>query len=238
MSSATAEVIGAGARQYVREPMNLVLLLVLPPLFIVAMSSAISTFSGVLGGNLGERAGAGLSGLWAASILTGVASFFLASASARVDGRLVLAGLHPTSLTAAHVTATLTIALVTTTVSVGILLATQTVGRPEVLFAAILAAALIYGFIGSLLSVYVRGDLEGSFVIILLFMLDAFVGGPLAAGEGVFAESLPLHSPSEISIAGMVDAPVKDSWVAWSGGYLLVLAAVAALALSRRRVGG
>jgi len=237
MSTATQEVIVANARQYVREPVNLALLLLIPPLFIIAMSGAISTFSNVTGGNLDERAGTGLSGLWAAAILTGVGSFFLSLASTRVDGRLLLAGLRPAAVAAAHGLVTVAIAVLTTTVSVAILLFTQEVARLEALVAAILLASLIYGSIGSLLSVYVRGDLEGSFVIILIFMLDAFVGGPLAAGKGVFADLLPVHFPSEIAVAAMAGSPIESGWWLWSLVYLGAMAGPATVAVIRRRPG-
>jgi hypothetical protein len=237
MSTATQEVIVANARQYLREPVNLALLLIIPPLLIIAMSGAISTFSNVIGGNLGERAGTGLSGLWAAAILTGVASFFLSLASARVDGRLILAGVRPGAVAAAHGLVTVAIAVLTTAVSVAILLSTQDIVRLDGLFAAILMASLIYGSIGSLLSVYVRGDLEGSFVIILVFMLDAFVGGPLAAGKGIFADLLPVHFPSEITVAAMVGSPIEGSWWLWSVVYLAAVAVPATVAVIKRRVG-
>ncbi|MPZ50571.1 MAG: hypothetical protein GEU75_14955 [Dehalococcoidia bacterium] len=235
MSSPAQEVIYASAKQYLREPVNLALLLIIPPLLIVAMSGALSTFSNVIGGNLGQRAGSGLAGLWAAAILTGVASFFLSLASACVDGRLILAGLRPSAVTAAHAAMTILIALLTAAVSVLILLATQDVGRLAALFGAIFVAALIYGSLGSLLSVYVHGDLEGSFVIILIFMLDAFVGGPLAAGRGIAADLLPVHFPSEVAIASMIDAPIHDSWLVWSGLYLVATSLLATYALMRRR---
>jgi hypothetical protein len=236
MSAPTEEVIAANVRQYVREPVNLALLLIVPPLFIIAMSGAIGTFSDVLGGNLGERAGTGLSGLWAAMILTGVASFFLALASARVDARLILSGLRPAGVAAGHALVTVAIALVTTAISVAILLLTQEVAMPAVLFAAILLASLIYGAIGFFLSVYVHGDLEGSFVIILIFMLDAFVGGPLASGQGLIADIMPVRFPSEIAVSAMVDAPLKDEWWLWSLLYLLAVAVPASIAIVRRRV--
>jgi hypothetical protein len=236
MSAPTEEVIAANIRQYVREPVNLALLLIVPPLFIIAMSGAISTFSNVLGGNLGERAGTGLSGLWAAMILTGVASFFLALASTRVDARLIISGLRPAGVAAGHALVTVAIAVMTTVISVAILFSTQEVANLEVLFAAILLSSLIYGAIGFLLSVYVQGDLEGSFVIILIFMLDAFVGGPLASGQGLLAELMPVHFSSEIAVAGMVGSPVSDEWWLWSGLYLLAVAVPASIAIIRRRV--
>ena len=235
MSSAAQEVIYASGRQYVREPVNLFLLVLIPPLLIIAMSGAISTFSNVIGGNLGERAGTGLSGLWAAAILTGVASFYLSLAGARVDGRLVLAGLSRAAVAVAHGSVTAAIALLTTAISVTMLLATQDVGDPLGLFLAILLASLIYGSMGSLLSVYVKGDLEGSFVIILVFMLDAFVGGPLASGRGLVVELFPVHFPSQIAVAAMLDAPVSQSWWLWSGLYLAAVLVPALIAMLRRR---
>lgn len=236
MSAPTEEVILANMRQYVREPVNLALLLIVPPLFIIAMSGAIGTFSNVLGGNVGERAGTALSGLWAAMILTGVASFFLALASARVDARLIISGLRPAGVAAGHALVTMAIAFMTTAISVAILLSTQEVAKAEVLFAAILLASLIYGAIGFLLSAYVHGDLEGSFVIILIFMLDAFVGGPLASGQGLLADLMPVRFPSEIAVAGMVGSPVDGEWWLWSGLYLLAVALPASVAIIRRRV--
>jgi hypothetical protein len=235
MSAAAQEVIVANVRQYVREPVNIALLIILPPLFILAMSGALSTFSEVLGGNLGVRAGAGLAGLWAAAILTGVASFFLSLASARVDGRLIMAGLRPGSVGAAHAAVTVVVAVLTTSISTGMLLATQEVASAGALFAAILIASLIYGSIGSILSVYVRGDLEGSFVIILIFMLDAFVGGPLAAGKGIFADLLPVHFPSEIAISAMVGSSADNEWWLWSLAYLAAVSVPAVIAVVRRR---
>jgi hypothetical protein len=236
MSAPTQEVIVANFRQYVREPVNLALLLIVPPLFIIAMSGAISTFSNVLGGNLGVRAGTGLSGLRAAAILTGVASFFLALASARVDGRLIIAGLRPAGVAAGHALVTVAIAFMTTAISVVILLSTQEVAKLDTLFAAIFLASLIYGAIGFLLSVYVHGDLEGSFVIILIFMLDAFVGGPLASGQGLMADLMPVRYPSEIAVAAMAGLPVQAEWWLWSGLYLVAMAVPASIAIIRRRV--
>jgi hypothetical protein len=214
---------------------NVALLLIVPPLLIIAMSGAISTFSNVIGGNLGERAGTAVSGLWAAALLTGVASFFLAVATSRVDARLVLAGLNAKVIAASHGLVTVTIALLTTAVSLVILLFTQEVAQTEVLFAAIFLAAMIYGAIGSLLSVYVRGDLEGSFVIILVFMLDAFVGGPLASGQGLLTDLFPVHFPSEIAVSAMVGSPIQEDWWLWSAAVLIVVGSAALLALSTRK---
>lgn len=231
MASPAVEVAFANARQYSRQPINLVLLALIPPLFIIAMSSAIGTFSDVLGGNLGERAGTGLAGLWAASLLTGAATFFILRTSVRTDGRLVAAGLRPSSLGLAHATTAVALAVLTTSVSFSMLMLTQDVADPVDLFAAILLAALVYAAIGVALAWFIEGDLEGSFVIILVFMLDAFVGGPLGGGSGFFAGLFPVHFPSEIAVAAMLGGSYRAEWFIWSGLYLALLAGVSPLVI-------
>jgi hypothetical protein len=231
MASPAGEVVFANARQYARQPINLVLLALIPPLFIIAMSSAIGTFSDVLGGNLGERAGTALAGLWAASLLAGAATFFILRTSIRADGRLVAAGLPPSSLGMAHAATAVVLATLTTSVSFSMLVLTQDVADPLDLFVAILLAALVYAAIGAALAWFIEGDLEGSFVIILVFMLDAFVGGPLGGGGGFFAGLFPVHFPSEIAVASMLGTAYKAEWLAWSGIYLALLAGVSPLAV-------
>lgn len=229
MASPSAEVALANARQYVRQPVNLFLLAILPPLFIVAMGSAIGTFSDVLGGNLNERAGTGLAGVWAASLLAGAATFFILRTSVRTDGRLVVAGLRPSSLGLAHVATALALAIITTSVSFSVLMVSQEVSKPPELFAAILIAALTYAAIGAGLAWFIEDDMEGSFVIIFVFMLDAFVGGPLAGAGGWFAGLYPIHFPSEIAVASMLGEPYEAEWLVYAAVYLGLLTSVSPL---------
>jgi len=78
---------------------------------------------------------------------------------------------------------------------------------------------------------FIEGDLEGSFVIILVFMLDAFVGGPLGGGSGFFAGLFTVHFPSEIAVASMLGTSYKVEWLVWSGIYLALLAGVSPLVI-------
>lgn len=229
MASPAAEVTLANARQYVRQPVNLFLLAILPPLFIVAMGSAIGTFSDVLGGNLNERAGTGLAGVWAASLLAGAATFFILRTSVRTDGRLIVAGLRPSSLGLAHVATALALAIITTSVSVAVLIVSQDVSKPTELFGAILLAALIYAAIGAGLAWFIEDDMAGSFVIIFVFMLDAFVGGPLAGAGGWFVGLYPIHFSSEIAVASMLGESYQAEWFVWAVVYLLLVASVSPL---------
>lgn len=234
MAAPTFEVVIASGRSYVRQPINLVLLVLVPAVFIIAMRSAIGTFSNVLGGNVGERAGTGLAGLWAAALLAGVAVFFVLRTTLSTDARLVVAGLSRRSFVAAHSVTAVAIGAVTSAVSLGVLLATQDVASPATLFLAIFISALIYGAMGIGLARLIEGDLEGSFVLILVFMLDAFVGGPLGGAHGLGAAVYPLHYTSEITVAAMTGGGYPAEWLLYGLAYLAVLA-VLPLAVGGRR---
>jgi hypothetical protein len=54
------------------------------------------------------------------------------------------------------------------------------------LWAAIVLGALAYEGLGFALAFFISGDLEGLFVIILVFMLDAFVAGPVGGASGLW----------------------------------------------------
>jgi hypothetical protein len=48
---------------------------------------------------------------------------------------------------------------------------------------------------------------------------------------------LPVHFPSEITVAAMVGSPIEGSWWLWSVVYLAAVAVPATVAVIKRRVG-
>ena len=234
MTSASVAVLRATGRQYARQPINIALLLILPPLLVLAFASALSTFSNVLGGNLNESAGAGLGALWAAALLAGSASFFLLSASRRADERLLIAGLRPLTLNVAHAIGGGILAVVAGSVGFAMVIVTQDVASPIDLWLAIMLGAVAYEALGIMLAFFVRGDLEGSFLIILVFMFDAFVAGPLGGASGAWPNLFPLHHPSQIAVNAILDGNVDRTRYLWGFGYAAVLL-VLSIAIRARR---
>lgn len=234
MATATLEVLKATGKQYGRQPINLFLLLILPPLFVLALGRAFSTFSDVLGGNVSERQGAAMAAVWVAALLAGSAAFFVLSASRRADERLIVAGLRPVALEGAHAIAGAVLAIGAGTIGFLVVVATNEVSSPSYLWLAIIAGALAYEALGVGIAFLVNGDLEGSFVIILVFMLDAFVAGPLGGPSGFWPNLFPLHHPSQIAIQAVVQAEVDATKLWWAAVYPLLLIMGAALARARR----
>jgi len=234
VGAAAGAVLRAAGLQYARRPINLVLLVVLPPLFVLALAGAVGTFSGVLGGNLTERTASALGALWAGALLAGSAAFFLISGGRRADERLVVAGVRRSTLGIAHGLALAVLAVITATIAFGVVVATHEIRSPLDLWAGLVLGALAYEGLGIALAFFVDGDLEGSFVIVLVFMFDAFVAGPLGGASGLWPNLFPLHHPSQLVIDAAVSTDVDRTRYAWSVVYTLGLLALAAVAHVRR----
>ena len=83
--------------------------------------------------------------------------------------------------------------------------------------------AFAYEALGITLAFFVRGDLEGSFLIILVFMFDAFVAGPLGGASGDWPNLFPLHHPSQIAVDAILDGNVDRTRYVWGFGYAAAL---------------
>jgi len=234
MGPASLALLRAAGKQYARQPTNVVLFVILPPLFVLALGAAMSTFSDVLGGNLTERTSTALAALWAAALLSGSASFFIVSASRRADERLVIAGMQRGAVEVAHAAAATIMASAAGTTGFAIVVMTSDIARPVHLLAAVVVGATAYAAVGVALAFVIRGDLEGSFVIILVFMFDAFIAGPLGGADGFWPNLFPLHHPSELVVDAALNADVSAARYLWSAGYTLLLIGVAAAAHKRR----
>lgn len=234
MGPASLALLRAAGKQYARQPTNVVLFVILPPLFVLALGAAMSTFSDVLGGNLTERTSTALAALWAAALLSGSASFFIVSASRGADERLVIAGMQRHAVEVAHAAGAATMAAAAGTTGVVILVVSTDIASPVHLLAAVVLGATAYAATGIALAFVIRGDLEGSFVIILLFMFDAFIAGPLGGADGFWPNLFPLHHPSELVVDAALNADVSAGRYLWSAGYTVLLVGVAAAAHKRR----
>ncbi len=70
-------------------------------------------------------------------------------------------------------------------------------------------------------------------MIILVFMFDAFVAGPVGAASGFWPNLFPLHHPSHLVVDAALNPDVDVARYGWSVAYTFVLLGVAAL--SHRR---
>lgn len=181
--------------EYARRPLNVVLLVAVPVVFVTLSAGALSDFADILGGvsDLGEVEAATAG--WAAAVLAGVAGFFHVSTSRDADRRLAAAGAGAGRVVFSRLLSTVALALLA---SVGSLVAlgarTDLATTPRVVGATVLFA-LIYTGLGVTVGALVRSEMNGSLIVVFAWIFDVFFG-PAMGGSAWFIRLFPLHFPT------------------------------------------
>ncbi len=208
--------------EYARRPLNLVLLAVVPVVFVSLSADAIADFARILGGEASigqlEAATAG----WAAAFLAGVTGFFHVTGSREPDRRLAAAGSATTKVVAARVASTLTLAAVASAGALIALAARADLTDPVRAVGATIMSAVIYLAIGVTVGALIRSEVNGSLIIIFIWMFDVFLGPAMGRTESLITRFFPSHFPTLV----MLDAttthagPLDDlgASLAWTFG--------------------
>jgi hypothetical protein len=171
------------AREQLRAPFTLALMVAIPVLFVVSAAGALSDFASALGGSLAADAAVALSAGWAAAFISGTIGFFQAASSRGADRRLALAGAGPARVAASRIAASVLLAVVAAAAAFIALTARGDVTHPLHAAVALLAFALLYLAIGVLVGSVVGAPLEGSLAVAFIFLLDAFSGPGMTGGS-------------------------------------------------------
>jgi hypothetical protein len=171
------------AREQLRAPFTLALLVVVPSLFVVSAAGALSDFADALGGSLAGDAAVVLSAGWAAGLISGALGFFQAASSRGADRRLALAGLGPGRVAVSRIGASVLLAIVAAAAAFVALSLRVDVAHPTHAAFAIVAFALLYLGVGVLVGSLIQAPLEGSLLVAFIFLLDAFAGPGMTGGD-------------------------------------------------------
>lgn len=236
--SSLAQPGGSFLREHLREPLTLALLILIPATFVVASAAVLGEFADALGGEVAGRSASALGAGWAAAFLAGTIGFFQVNSAREADRRLALAGMGVWRVTAGRIGAALTLAALVSAVAFATLWVRAGVEHPAHTFAAIGAFAMIYVGIGALVGAFVRGALEGSLTVAMVFLVDAF-SGPGMTDSGGVAVIAPTRNAAEMLIdagAGQ-GSPVSD-WLIVAGTAIgLLVVAVISFRLAARGTG-
>lgn len=202
----------------------------------------LADFASALGG--GAEAGAieAASAGWAAAILAGVGGFFHVAGSREPDRRLAASGAGALRVVAARIGSAFVLAaiaaagaLVALTIRIGIADVPQTI-------AATALFAIIYLAIGTAVGALVRSEMNGSLLVIFIWVFDVFLSPAMGVVDTPALRALPLHFPTAVvtNLASGHAGQLGDLGVsvAWAVGGLGV--AIAALVATTRpaRIGG
>jgi len=210
---------------YVRNPVNLLLLAVVPVVFVVVVAGSLADASKLLGGQgpAVETASAG----WAAAFLAGIAMYFQSAATREVDRRVVIAGLPARRLVAARLLTGAVLALFAAAVALIALAARTGIDAPLRVTAGTVMFAVIYIAIGAVLGTLVRNPVNGTIIVLFIWILDIFFGPAMGAMDKPVTRGLPTHFVT----LWMVDLPSGHGGRAGDLGWAL-LWTVAAVAVA------
>lgn len=204
---------------YARNPVNLVVLALVPVVFVVVAARSMADAAELLGGPGGPAVQTATAG-WAAGFLAGIAMYFQTAGSRDADRRLTLAGLAPARLVAARLLTGLMLAALAASAGLVALALPTGVDRPLRVIAGTLMFAGIYLAIGALVGATVRNPVNGTVLILFVWILDVFFGPALGPQDRTITRVFPTHFVT----LRMIDLPSRHGGRIGDLGWALVWA--------------
>lgn len=178
---------------YARTAANLLLLVLIPVVFVVVAADAMSDAARLLGGAGGGSGIATVTAGWAAGFLAAVAMYFQVSSARDTDRRLVLAGLARSQLVAARLVTGAALAILGTAAALTALVLRTGIDQPLRVTAGTLMFAAIYLAFGAIVGATVPNPVNGTLLLLFIWIVDVFFGPTLSASQSLLTRVLPTH---------------------------------------------
>ncbi|MEO7589220.1 MAG: ABC transporter permease [Arachnia sp.] len=186
--------------EYARRPLNLILLAVVPVVFVSLTSGVIADFAKILGGKASTGQLEVTTAGWAAAFLAGVAAFFHVNGSRAADRRLASARGSSWQVVIARLGSSLLLAVVATAGALlALALRTDIADVPRAVGATGMFA-IIYLGIGASVGALVRSEVNGSLVIVFIWMFDVFLGPAMGESDVFVTRLFPTHFPTLVML--------------------------------------
>ncbi|MFB6198046.1 MAG: ABC transporter permease [Halobacteriaceae archaeon] len=219
--------VSSTIRQFLREPINLVLLVVLPVILISTYGSIMSAFPELPYMTASpETIGAMAGTLFVAAFLPGVIGLFQVISAKRADERLSVTGFSRSALFASRLLAILLASLLTATISMTVLSTRIDVESVGLSLIILVFVGGLYGLIGMLIGVILPRELEGSLVLIFFVDMDEALASGIMQTDATIAKLFPLHYPHKLFQAAVDGNEIVASDVVAAGVYAIILLAV------------
>ena len=220
---------------YARNPVNLLLLVTVPTVFVVIAGGSLRDFATLLGGPGGPAVETATAG-WAAAFLAGVAMYFQTAATRDTDRRVVIAGLPPRRLVAARLLTGSVLAVLASSAALGALAVRTGINNPVRAIVGTLMFAVIYVAIGAVVGAFVGNPVNGTVIVLFVWIFDVFFGPAMGAADRLATRGLPTHFVT----LWMVDLPSGHSGRAgdlgWASAWIIgAMAGAWLLTASRTR---
>lgn len=221
---------------FVRDPVTVALAVLLPAIVIEGWGQAMSNMpemptvesvpldlARILGATLGVAMIAGILGL---VMIIGARS---------ADRRLVVVGYSPSTVLVSRLLTIVGITIIIAVINFVVLSVNVSAEAPLLAVTFLALSGILYACIGVLVGAILPRLFEGSLVIALLAMMDAFLSGdsPLAADVPWWVEYFPLYHPKSLVQETMIDGTFATGDFLFVLGYLLVLIGLTLLVFHR-----
>lgn len=178
---------------YARNPVNLLLLVLVPVVFVMVAAGSLVD-AAKLFGSLDASTVATVTAGWAAGFLTGVAMYFQTAAARDADRGLVIAGLPARTLVSARLLTGFGLAVLASAAALGALWLRAGIDDPVRAVVGTLMFAVVYLGIGAVTGALVRNPVNGTVLILFVWILDVFFGPVMgSAADRTGTRVLPTH---------------------------------------------
>ena len=177
---------------YARNPVNLLVLVLVPLVFVIVAAGSLADAAKLLGGASGGIQVQTVTAGWAAGFVAAIAMYFQVAAARDTDRRLVIAGLPTTRLVDARLASGLAVALLAGAAALVALQLRTGIDQPERLVAGTLMFAVIYLAVGAVTGALFRNPVNGTVLILFVWILDVFFG-PTMSPDKPATRLLPTH---------------------------------------------
>lgn len=217
---------------YSRNRANLLLLVVVPVVFVVVAADSLADAARLLGGAGGGPPLETVTAGWSAGFLAAVAMYFQVSAARETDRRLVQSGLPGRSLVTARLAAGAVLAALAALAALVTLALATGIDRPGRVVAGTVMFAVIYLSLGAIVGAVVPNPVNGTVLVMFVWILDVFFGPTLSSSDAVVTRVLPTHFVS----LWTVDLPARHGGpdeLAWSLVWTVAAVGAAFLVVAR-----
>ena len=212
---------------YARNPVNLLMLVLVPMTFVAAAAGSIAQLGTLLSGTSAPgTAVQTVTAGWAAAFIAAVAAYFQIRAARAADRRLVLAGLPAGQLAAARAVTGLALAVVASAAAVVTLAARTGIENPVRVLAGTFMFAVIYLAIGALVGALVASPVNGAVLIFFVWIADVMFGPVFGSPARPAGRVFPTH----FLTMWMTDLPSHHAGRVGDLGWALIWTLGAALA--------
>ena len=227
--------IRASARSFFREPLNLVLLVVLPALSIQIYGVSLGQFPelGFLRNAASlETMGRITGAAFATGALAGVLGLFQIISARDADRRLSICGFPAVDLLVSRFVTIVAVSLVIAGVSTATLLVSLggPIGSPLFVFVGLAIGGIIYAMLGMLVGSVLPRTLEGSLVLVILADMDNVLASGIFQIDESITRFSPLSYPHDIVMRAVLDGELASGKILPSMAFVIVFGVLAVLA--------